>query len=280
MQRCINAISPLNPGVDVIFSVVLRCISEVFLNVCDEAQNQVDSINLERGNGARFNNEQTKLRLENLAKVVGRCTYLKRSLDPKALMLQSFITRNLPNYLINSSDDIKDSASLFVSMSASVQGFIIHLDSVQANYLAMINLQVSEQSHTVNLLMEKLQNVSSIFLPLTLVSGIMGMNVPIPGSEINAGDDTYFWCLLVAFVVIALVSMVWLNHNRKALQIELQEAHSEKDKALKEQAMLVAAKVSQARRASIATVQAVKVLPNQLMYAQPASHSQANANLR
>ncbi len=216
MQKCITAIQPLSPGVDMIFNVVLRCLSDLFLNICDGTQNEVDRVNSERGGGGiRFSNSQTKIRLENLAKVVESCTYLKRSLDPKALMLQTFITRNMPPYLEASSDDIKDSASLFVSLSASVQGFITHLDSVQANYLAMINLQVSEQSHAVNLLMEKLQVVSCVFLPLTLVSGIMGMNVPIPGSEINDGDDTYFWCLLGAFALTAIASTVWLNHDRK-----------------------------------------------------------------
>jgi Mg2+ and Co2+ transporter CorA len=120
----------------------------------------------------------------------------------------------MPSYLESSSDDIKDSAQLFVGLSSRVQDFITHLDSVQANYLAMINLQVSEQSHAVNLLMEKLQVVSCVFLPLTLASGIMGMNVPIPGSEINDGDDTYFWCLLGAFALVAIVSTYFLMHSR------------------------------------------------------------------
>ncbi len=245
MQKCICTIQPLNrkplihsnpshynrkplthsraAGIELIFSVVLRCISNVFLNLCEKAQDQVDFINAQRGgSGMRFDNAQTKLRLENLSKVAEQCTYLKRSLDPKALMLQSFITRSMPSYLEKASDDIKDSAALFVSLSVSVQGFITHLDSVQANYLAMINLQVSEQSHTVNLLMEKLQVVSCVFLPLTLVSGIMGMNVPIPGSEINVGDTTYFWCLLGSFALTALVSIIWLNHNRSSLVLARQ----------------------------------------------------------
>jgi Mg2+ and Co2+ transporter CorA len=216
MQKCIAAIAPLNPGVDMIFSVVLRCLSELYLLVCDKAQDEVDWINEQReGGGMRFDNAQTTLRLDNLAQVVEHCTYLKRSLDPKSLVLHSFITRSMPPYLENSSDDIKDSASLFLSLSASVQGFITHLDSVQANYLAMINLQVSEQSHAVNLLMEKLQVVSSVFLPLTLASGIMGMNVPIPGSQINDGDDTYFYCLLAGFALTAIFATLWLNRSRK-----------------------------------------------------------------
>jgi Mg2+ and Co2+ transporter CorA len=216
VHKCITAIQPLNPGVDMIFGVILRCISDKYLNVCDAAQVEVDLINQQRGGGGiKFTAAQTKLRLQNLAAVVEQCTYLKRSLDPKALMLQTFITRVMPPYLESSSDDIKDSAQLFVGLSSRVQDFITHLDSVQANYLAMINLQVSEQSHAVNLLMEKLQVVSCVFLPLTLASGIMGMNVPIPGSEINDGDDTYFWCLLGAFALVAVVSTFFLMYSRK-----------------------------------------------------------------
>jgi Mg2+ and Co2+ transporter CorA len=215
MQKCMSAIAPLRPGIDMMFSVVLRCLSEMYLVVCDQAQEEVDRINSQRHSGGlRFDNNATKLRLDSLAQVIEHCTYLKRSLDPKSLMLQTFISRNMPLYLEKSSDDIKDSASLFVSLRASVQGFITHLDSVQANYLAMINLQVSEQSHAVNLLMEKLQIVSSVFLPLTLVSGIMGMNVPIPGSEINDGDNLYFYLLLAGFALTAILATLWLNHSR------------------------------------------------------------------
>lgn len=252
MQKCISAIQPLCPGVDMIFSVILRCLADLYLNVCDDAQNEVDSINSQRGGGGmRFSNSQTKLRLENLAKVVEHCTYLKRSLDPKSLMLQTFITRNMPPYLENSSDEIKDSAAMFVSLSTSVQGFITHLDSVQANYLAMINLQVSEQSHAVNLLMEKLQVVSCVFLPLTLVSGIMGMNVPIPGSEINDGDDTYFWCLLGSFALTAIVATLWLNHDRKASVAHREMEHAAVGKNMDEGAALATQSIVRARRASM-----------------------------
>ena len=216
MQKCMAAIAPLRPGVDMMFSVVLRCLSEMYLVVCDKAQEEVDWVNEQRSTGGtKFDNNATKLRLASLAQVIEHCTYLKRSLDPKSLILQTFITRSMPSYLENSSDDIKDSASLFVSLRASVQGFITHLDSVQANYLAMINLQVSEQSHAVNLLMEKLQIVSSVFLPLTLVSGIMGMNVPIPGSEINDGDNNYFYLLLAGFALTAIIATFWLNYSRR-----------------------------------------------------------------
>ena len=254
MQKCICAIQPLNPGVELIFSVVLRCITNVYLNVCDKAQDQVDTINTQRGGGGmKFDNAQTKLRLQNLSQVAEQCTYLKRSLDPKALMLQSFITRKMPSYLEHAADDIKDSAALFVSLSVSVQGFITHLDSVQANYLATINLQVSEQSHTVNLLMEKLQVVSSVFLPLTLVSGIMGMNVPIPGSEINEGDNSYFWCLLGGFALTAIISVVWLNRNRSSLVLERQVAHdrSHIDKKLVLGAQPIELELSPRRRGSM-----------------------------
>ena len=236
MQKCFSAIHPLRPSVDVIFSVVLRCLTDLFLNLCDDIQSEVDLINDQRGGGGiRFSNLQTKLRLENLAKVVEHSTYLKRSIDPKSLIMKTFITRSMPVYLENSSDDIKDSASLFVSLSSCSQGFITHLDSVQANYLAMINLQVSEQSHAVNLLMEKLQVVSCVFLPLTLVSGVMGMNVPIPGSSINDGDNSYFWCLLGAFAFTAITATLWLNRSRKAtLAKEMARAQVSGDTSLEE----------------------------------------------
>jgi Mg2+ and Co2+ transporter CorA len=235
MQKCMSAIVPLRPGVDMMFSVVLHCLSEMYLVVCDKAQEEVDWINEQRsGGGTRFDSNATKLRLDSLAQVIEDCTYLKRSLDPKSLIMQTLITRNMPPYLENSSDDIKDSASLFVSLTSSVQGFITHLDSVQANYLAMINLQVSEQSHAVNLLMEKLQIVSSVFLPLTLVSGIMGMNVPIPGSEINEGDNMYFYLLLAGFALTAILSTLWLDHSRKMHTQKQEVAYLESIKRARE----------------------------------------------
>jgi hypothetical protein len=93
--------------------------------------------------------------------------------------------------------------------------------------------------------------VSCVFLPLTLVSGIMGMNVPIPGSEINDGDDTYFWCLLGSFALTAIVATLWLNHDRKASVAHREMEHATMGKNMDESAALATQSIVRARRASM-----------------------------
>jgi len=57
------------------------------------------------------------------------------------------------------------------------------LSRAHSNYLAQINIRTSERAEQTNDVLNKLTVLSTIVLPLNIVTGIWGMNCWIPGLE-------------------------------------------------------------------------------------------------
>ncbi|XP_063899919.1 uncharacterized protein LOC135119425 [Zophobas morio] len=77
------------------------------------------------------------------------------------------------------------------------------LNSVQANYLAQLSVQLSVNSNKSNDSLNKLTVASVIFLPLNLIAGVLGMNVPIPFQR--SGSLLPFFAVVGIMVMGALV---------------------------------------------------------------------------
>ena len=63
----------------------------------------------------------------------------------------------------------------------------------QDRITGMLDAHLSNVSNRLNEVMKVLTVVSTIFMPLTLLTGIYGMNVPLP--HFPGGDATQFWWL-------------------------------------------------------------------------------------
>ncbi|KAJ2807501.1 CorA metal ion transporter [Coemansia helicoidea] len=89
-----------------------------------------------------------------------------------------------------------------------------HCDMVLArahsNYLARISLALGESTMGTNQLATQMTVLAGIFLPLTLVAGVFGMNVHVPGQDLD--NLYYFWAItggMLACVVATLVICRW-----------------------------------------------------------------------
>jgi magnesium transporter len=66
------------------------------------------------------------------------------------------------------------------------------LSRAHSNYLAQINILMNErQEHTADVL-GKLTVLGTIVLPMNIICGMWGMNVKVPGQDIDS--LTWFWC--------------------------------------------------------------------------------------
>lgn len=92
-------------------------------------------------------------------------------------------------------------------------------DIVDENYEIITSLADTVDtlaSHRINEVMRILTVISVIMLPLTLISSVYGMNVPLPGTqEFNLNPDP-FW-LIALFMVIISIIMLWYFRKRKWL---------------------------------------------------------------
>lgn len=83
------------------------------------------------------------------------------------------------------------------------------LTNVNNTYLARVSIEVSEASNRMNQVMKKFNAMATIVLPLTLVTGLWGMNVPVPGQLGEPEPELgWFFSIVIGIVVAALVSLL------------------------------------------------------------------------
>lgn len=88
------------------------------------------------------------------------------------------------------------------------------LGSLQNTYLANVSIDVAEQSKQSNEIMKNLSAVATIVLPLSLVAGIMGMNVEVPWQH-DAPNDLAtlapFITICGGMVVVTIAMIIYFK---------------------------------------------------------------------
>ena len=95
--------------------------------------------------------------------------------------------------------------------SDRITRYVEDLDLVRERGLVLQEELLSRISQEQNSRTYLLSIVAAIFLPITFISGVFGMNVAgLPGLE----DINSFWVLSGVMVVISAATLIWLRHNR------------------------------------------------------------------
>jgi len=88
------------------------------------------------------------------------------------------------------------------------------LNNLHQTYLSRISLEMAEAGTQVNYLMKKFSAVGTVVLPLTLIAGIWGMNVHVPGQ--GELDDNYAWFgAICSAMVLYTVGLFYLFKKKK-----------------------------------------------------------------
>jgi magnesium transporter len=82
----------------------------------------------------------------------------------------------------------------------------------QDRITGMLDAHLSNVSNRLNEVMKVLTVVSVIFMPLTLLTGIFGMNVPLP--HFPGGDQAQFWWLAAIFLAVIVVMLTLFRRRR------------------------------------------------------------------
>ena len=76
----------------------------------------------------------------------------------------------------------------------------------------ILDAHLSSVSNRLNVVMKVLTVISTIFLPLTVLTGMWGMNVPLP--MLPGGEMVQFWGVAAMMAVIAVVMLLVFRLNR------------------------------------------------------------------
>ncbi|EFC47045.1 predicted protein [Naegleria gruberi] len=81
------------------------------------------------------------------------------------------------------------------------------LHQSHTNYLTRVQIEIAQNAQKTDAFMNRLTVFASIFGPLSVLSGIWGMNVKVPGQDI---DSLYWFFGICAFMVILSLTLVML----------------------------------------------------------------------
>src|SRR4029079_9347112 len=82
----------------------------------------------------------------------------------------------------------------------------------QDRVTGILEVNLSSISNRLNQVMKVLTVMSTIFLPLTVLSGMWGMKVPLP--HFPGGDAAQFWWVAGIMIAIAVAMLAVFRRNR------------------------------------------------------------------
>ena len=81
----------------------------------------------------------------------------------------------------------------------------------QDRVTGILEVHLSAVSNRLNQVMKVLTVISTIFLPLAALTGLWGMNVPLPA--LPGGEPAQFWWVVAAMAAIGLSMLAAFRYN-------------------------------------------------------------------
>ncbi len=136
-----------------------------------------------------------------------RVMSLMRLLGGKADVIKGFAKRCNEQYSVTPRGEIGlylgDIQDHVVTMMSNLGHFEKMLSRSHSNYLAQISVDHIAQGNHANNVLSKITFIATILVPLNLICGLFGMNVPVPGS--GRDDEGYRWFYGILGVIGAIV---------------------------------------------------------------------------
>ena len=112
-----------------------------------------------------------------------------------------------PGYVVHA-DPLRMRASDLIE---HVQRVLSHVRRLEASIESAVQMHFSATAHRTNEIMRVLTALTAVFMPLTLITGIFGMNFEVlPGTHAASG----FWWTMAAMAAIAIGLLGWFRARR------------------------------------------------------------------
>ena len=92
-------------------------------------------------------------------------------------------------------------------MMSNLGHFEKMLSRSHSNYLAQLSVDQIQQGTRANEVLGKITLIATVLVPLNLICGLFGMNVPVPGG-VNEGPLTWFFGILGVIALVVVVSLL------------------------------------------------------------------------
>lgn len=141
---------------------------------------------------------------------------LMKLLGGKADVLRGFAKRCNENYRVTPRMDIGlylgDIQDHAVTMMSNLGHFEKMLSRSHSNYLAQLSIENITQGNKASNILGKVTLLASILVPLNLICGVFGMNVPVPFKDVD--NLIPFFGIIGFLVLFIVVSLGWAKRMR------------------------------------------------------------------
>ncbi|KAL4916936.1 hypothetical protein BDW62DRAFT_185135 [Aspergillus aurantiobrunneus] len=135
---------------------------------------------------------------------------LYRLLSNKADVVKGFAKRCNEHWEVAPKSEIGlylgDIQDHIMTMTSSLTYYETLLSRAHSNYLAQINIHMNERQEQTADVLGKLTVLGTIVLPLNIICGMWGMNVKVPGQDVDS--LTWFYSITAGLVIFAFVSFL------------------------------------------------------------------------
>jgi magnesium transporter len=136
-----------------------------------------------------------------------RVTHLQRLLKPKVDVMKALTKRNsdrLKPHTVTYIRDIYDHVQLMVD---NLGHYHETLDRSHSNYIGQINIEMADFSNRMTWVINKLSAAAVLAVPLSLIAGMWGMNVPVPGQPGTSLKDYGPFFTIIGSMVFMMCCM-------------------------------------------------------------------------
>jgi magnesium transporter len=187
-----------NPG-EILYHILDRCVDE-YVDMVNEVEDQLDR--MERGI-SRNPNIRIAKEIFALKRVLHQ---LRRIMAEEKTIMGAISHQNLPYTVKETEKDV-----YFIDIYDHISRVIDSLDIFRDALTGLLELQMAMKSDRMNEIMKTLTILSSIFLPLTFIVGLYGMNFRVM-PELNW---TYGYLGVVLVMAVITVGLIIYYRRRK-----------------------------------------------------------------
>ncbi|OXG16696.1 magnesium transporter [Cryptococcus neoformans Tu259-1] len=141
---------------------------------------------------------------------------LLRLMGNKADVVKGLAKRCNEQWLVAPKSDIglylSDIQDHLITMTQNLNHYEKILSRSHSNYLAQISIEMTDANNQINDVLSKLTALGTVLIPMNLVTGLWGMNVHVPGQDIEEGY-TWFGGILGCLCLFAILG-AWATVSR------------------------------------------------------------------
>ncbi|PJF16789.1 Mg2+, CorA-like/Zinc transporter domain-containing protein [Paramicrosporidium saccamoebae] len=201
---------------DWIVYTILEDVLEMFVPSVRASEIEIDAIDdLVGGSSTASTRSQTHSELlGRIANSRRRVTQLIRLMSAKSDLFRVIAKRCSMRFSEDAHLYLRDLQDHTAMVDQTLHQYDESLNRSHANYLALLSIEISETSNHMSDVMKKLTAASTVALPWSMITGLMGMNIFVPGGNSYQTESWIPWFIFFLAMSASSVIIYFVGRRR------------------------------------------------------------------